>query len=45
LKERKVLVRYFPGHALTESFLRISVGDEDQMLKLSETIEQWLKNA
>ena len=45
LKARKILVRYFPGHALTESFLRISVGDEDQMLKLSETIEQWLKNA
>ena len=45
LKARKILIRYFPGHALTESFLRISVGDEDQMLKLSETIEQWLKNA
>lgn len=45
LKERKILVRYFPGHALTERFLRISVGDEDQMLKLSETIGQWLKNA
>ena len=45
LKARKILVRYFPGHALTESFLRISVGDEDQMLKLSETIEEWLKNA
>jgi histidinol-phosphate/aromatic aminotransferase/cobyric acid decarboxylase-like protein len=28
---------------LTESFLRISVGDEDQMLRLSETIEKWLK--
>ncbi len=45
LKSKKILVRYFPGHALTASFLRISVGDEDQMLKLSETIEQWLKNA
>ncbi len=44
LKSRQILVRYFPGHALTASFLRISVGDEDQMLKLSETIEQWLKN-
>ena len=28
---------------LTEGFLRISIGDEDQMLKLSETVEQWLK--
>ena len=45
LKENKILVRYFPGHALTESFLRISVGDEDQMLALSETIKKWLKNA
>ncbi len=44
LKSRKILVRYFPGHALTASFLRISVGDEDQMLRLSETIGQWLKN-
>ena len=44
LKSEKILVRYFPGHALTDSFLRISVGDEGQMLKLSETIEQWLKN-
>ncbi len=45
LKSRKVLTRYFPGHALTESFLRISVGDEDQMLKVSESIEEWLKDA
>lgn len=45
LKSQKILVRYFPGHALTASFLRISVGDEDQMLRLSETIGQWLKNA
>ncbi|MCL4150563.1 UNVERIFIED_CONTAM: hypothetical protein GTU68_064437 [Idotea baltica] len=41
LKSRKILVRYFGGHALTDSFLRISVGSEDQMLLLSETIEQW----
>ncbi|HCR30956.1 MAG TPA: histidinol-phosphate transaminase [Opitutae bacterium] len=43
LKENRILGRYFPAHALTEGFLRISVGDEDQMLKLSETVEQWLK--
>ena len=42
LKENKILVRYFPGHALTASFLRISVGDDDQMLSVSETIKQWL---
>lgn len=45
LKEHKILVRYFPSSALTESFLRISVGDEDQMLHVSETIQRWLKNA
>jgi len=41
-KANKILVRYFPGHALTESFLRISVGDDDQMLTVSETIKRWL---
>ncbi|MCH6258368.1 histidinol-phosphate transaminase [Puniceicoccaceae bacterium K14] len=41
-KQHKILVRYFKGHALTESFVRISVGDEDQMLYVSETIEKWL---
>ncbi|MBC2606379.1 histidinol-phosphate transaminase [Pelagicoccus albus] len=43
-KENKILVRYFPSSPLTDSFLRISVGDEDQMLKVSETIEKWLNN-
>ncbi len=45
LKENKILVRYFPSSPLTESFLRISVGDEDQMLRVSETMQKWLKNA
>lgn len=44
-KAQKILVRYFPSSALTETFLRISVGDEDQMLHVSETIQKWLKNA
>ncbi|MDQ8204825.1 histidinol-phosphate transaminase [Pelagicoccus sp. SDUM812003] len=44
-KQRKILVRYFPSSPLTASFLRISVGDEDQMLHVSETISKWLKNA
>ena len=44
LKANRILVRYFPGHVLTESFLRISVGDEEQMLKLYATVEKWLKN-
>lgn len=44
LCDRKILVRYFPSHALTSNFLRISVGSEPEMLALSETIDLWLKN-
>jgi histidinol-phosphate aminotransferase len=39
----KVLVRYFPSHALTDSFLRISVGNDDEMLVLNRTLDAWLK--
>lgn len=39
----KVLVRHFPSHALTASFLRISVGTDDEMLVLNETLDAWLK--
>ncbi len=45
LKRSRILVRYFPSNPLTRSFLRISVGDEDQMLFVSETMQKWLKNA
>lgn len=41
-KQHKILIRYFKGHALTESFVRISVGDEEQMLYVSEIIEKWM---
>jgi histidinol-phosphate aminotransferase len=41
---RKVLVRYFPSHALTASFLRISVGTDREMQILSETLDAWQKN-
>ena len=40
---RKVLVRYFASHALTASFLRISVGTDDEMLVLQNTLDAWLK--
>ncbi|EDY84625.1 histidinol-phosphate aminotransferase [Verrucomicrobiia bacterium DG1235] len=43
-KANKILIRYFPSSPLTDTFLRISVGDEDQMLHVSETIQKWLKN-
>lgn len=39
----KILVRYFPSHALTASFLRISVGTDDEMLAVNEAIDTWLK--
>ena len=43
LLSRKVLVRYFPSHALTASFLRISVGTDDDMLVVNESLDAWLK--
>jgi histidinol-phosphate aminotransferase len=45
LYKNKVLVRYFPSHPLTASFLRISVGTDDEMLVLDEKLQAWLKNA
>jgi histidinol-phosphate aminotransferase len=43
LLSRKILVRYFPSHALTASFLRISVGTDDDMLVVNESLDAWLK--
>jgi histidinol-phosphate aminotransferase len=43
LFSRKVLVRHFPSDALTASFLRISVGTDDEMLVLEDTLDAWLK--
>ena len=43
LVSRKVLVRHFPSHALTAPFLRISVGTDDEMLVLNDTLDAWLK--
>jgi histidinol-phosphate aminotransferase len=41
LGARKVLVRLFPSHALTASFLRISVGSDAEMRVLGETLDAW----
>jgi len=38
-----VLVRHFPSDALTAPFLRISVGSDDEMLVVDETLDAWLK--
>jgi histidinol-phosphate aminotransferase len=43
LYARKVLVRYFPSHALTATFLRISVGTDAEMRVLNDTLDAWLK--
>ncbi|HTQ32438.1 MAG TPA: histidinol-phosphate transaminase [Opitutaceae bacterium] len=40
---RKILVRHFASHALTASFLRVSVGTDDEMLVLSEALDAWQK--
>jgi histidinol-phosphate aminotransferase len=45
LYAHKVLVRYFPSHALTAPFLRISVGTDDEMRVLTNTIDAWLTAA
>jgi histidinol-phosphate aminotransferase len=43
LFSRKVLVRHFPSDALTASCLRITVGSDDEMLVLDESLDAWLK--
>ncbi len=45
LYANKVLVRYFPSHALTAPFLRISVGTDSEMEVLKKTIELWQRKA
>jgi len=45
LLARRILVRWFPSHALTSGFLRISVGADSEMHALENAIESWLKNA
>jgi histidinol-phosphate aminotransferase len=45
LYAHKVLVRYFPSHALTAAFLRISVGTDEEMLVLNQSLEAWRKIA
>jgi len=44
LVARKILVRHFGSHALTSSFLRISVGTDQEMDALQNTLEAWLRN-
>jgi histidinol-phosphate aminotransferase len=41
LYARKVLVRYFPSHPLTASFLRISIGTDAEMAVLHDQLDAW----
>jgi len=43
LLSRKILVRHFASHALTASFIRISIGTDAEMAALNETLDAWLK--
>jgi histidinol-phosphate aminotransferase len=45
LKERRVLVRYFPNHPLTCAFIRVTIGTDAQMQVFIEGIQSWLNNA
>ncbi|PXA04693.1 histidinol-phosphate transaminase [Coraliomargarita sinensis] len=45
LKERRILVRYFPNHPLTCAFIRVSIGTDAQMQAFTEGIQSWLNNA
>jgi histidinol-phosphate aminotransferase len=41
LLARKILVRHFPNHALTASFLRVSVGTDGEMLAVNQALDSW----
>ncbi len=43
LKNNQIFVRYFPLHSLTSSYLRISIGKEEEMDILLETLKKWQK--
>ncbi len=42
LKDRKILVRFFPKNRWVNSYLRISVGTEEDMDTLSEALDSWM---
>ncbi|HAV12013.1 MAG TPA: histidinol-phosphate transaminase [Opitutae bacterium] len=45
LKESKVLVRYFPSHPLTCSFIRVSIGTNAEMDVFLTVVDSWLNHA
>ncbi|CAA6677303.1 MULTISPECIES: histidinol-phosphate transaminase [unclassified Lentimonas] len=45
LKRKRVLVRYFPNHPLTCSFLRVSIGTDAEMEAFITAVTSWLNHA
>jgi histidinol-phosphate aminotransferase len=45
LEEHRILVRYFPKHPLTASYLRISIGTNSEMDQFLEELRTWTKLA
>ncbi|MDR0901424.1 MAG: aminotransferase class I/II-fold pyridoxal phosphate-dependent enzyme [Opitutaceae bacterium] len=45
LRANKILVRYFPGHPLTASFLRVTVGTDAEMSAVHQSLQAWQTNA
>lgn len=45
LNNSKVLVRYFPGHPLTCSFIRVSIGTDSEMEIFLTAVRSWLNVA
>ena len=45
LKQSRVLVRYFPSHPLTCSFIRVSIGTDAEMEAFLTAVTSWLNHA
>ena len=45
LKQARVLVRYFPNHPLTCSFIRVSIGTDAEMEAFLTAVTLWLNHA
>ena len=45
LKQAHVLVRYFPAHPLTCSFIRVSIGTDAEMKAFLIAVTSWLNHA
>jgi histidinol-phosphate aminotransferase len=45
LKNRKILVRYFGKHPLTNAALRVTIGTDQEMAALAAALDSWLLTA